>query len=291
MPNEHRVLLGWRDGRLYGVDEVRSGLACNCLCPACKAPLIAKKGRKVRHHFSHHQRESCTWANETALHLLAKSLLQRAAFLTTPAVRIPRYAEALYPVQVQSIRRVWCERRYGQQRPDLAVILSNGQWLNIEIAVTHFTPAKKIAFYRKRHWNAIEIDCSDLIDYPQNREAFTWHLQQRLLHGADYKKWLYHHQQALFLRKLQQMAERRKVRHYPWGQRHFYNVYGCPQQKKIHRTSMGRPVFYASLTQDCWHCPYLLRQQVDETGDQLIPHSILCWGHLQHIFDQEREGA
>lgn len=290
MKNEHRVLLGWRGGRLYGVDEVSSGLACNCLCPACKSPLIARKGRKVRHHFSHYQRNACVWANETALHLLAKSVLERAYSIKTPAVFIPRYPEALSPIKTHNIRRVWCERRYGQQRPDLAVVFSNGQWLNIEIAVTHFTPAKKVTFYRKRHWNAIEIDCSDLVDYPGNREALTRHLQQRLLYGTDHKKWLYHHGQALFLRKLQQLAERRKVRHYLWGQRHFYNVYGCPQQKRHRKTVMGKTVPYASLTQDCWHCPYLLCQQVDASGEHLIPQSILCWGHLQYIFDQEQEG-
>jgi len=290
MKDEHKVLLGWRDGRLYGVDEVPSGLACHCLCPACKSPLIARKGQKVRHHFSHHRKNNCAWANETALHLLAKAVLEQGHVIKTPAVRIPRYPEALYPIRVYDIGRVWCERRYGRERPDLAVILSNGQWLNIEIAVTHFTPAKKVTFYRKRHWNAIEIDCSDLMDYPGNREVLTRLLQQRLLQETDRKKWLYHHGQALFLRKLEQLAERRKVRHYPWGKRHFYNIYGCPQHKRIRKTAMGKRVSYASLTQDCWHCPYLLQQYVDRTGEQLVPDSILCWGRLQYLFDQEQEG-
>ena len=42
------------DGRLLHIDDVPSGLACDCICPGCSRPLVAKKGRLQAHHFAHH---------------------------------------------------------------------------------------------------------------------------------------------------------------------------------------------------------------------------------------------
>ena len=74
------------DGKLVHIDDVPNGTKCNCICPSCKAPLIAKnKGNKEiergkMHHFAHQSGYNCTSAYETMLHLLAKEKI-REAFL------------------------------------------------------------------------------------------------------------------------------------------------------------------------------------------------------------------
>jgi len=56
---DHRPFAGIGAGLIFGrgpngslvrVDEVASGLACNCVCPAtdCAQPLITSKGKTVR---------------------------------------------------------------------------------------------------------------------------------------------------------------------------------------------------------------------------------------------------
>lgn len=67
------------NGRFVNVDEVRTGQDCNCICPACKEPLVAKNNGLVRvHHFAHQSGTECDLAYESMLHLLAKERVQSA---------------------------------------------------------------------------------------------------------------------------------------------------------------------------------------------------------------------
>ena len=66
--------------QLVHVDDVANGNKCNCICPSCKAPLIAKNKGEKMHHFAHQAGCNCTSAYESMLHLLAKEKI-REAFL------------------------------------------------------------------------------------------------------------------------------------------------------------------------------------------------------------------
>lgn len=69
-------------GELIHVDDVPTGNKCDCFCPACKEPLIAKnQGTKRMHHFSHQSGTECDHAIESMLHILAKEKI-REAFLS-----------------------------------------------------------------------------------------------------------------------------------------------------------------------------------------------------------------
>lgn len=46
------------DGKLVYVDDVPNGNKCGCFCPACKEPLMAKKGEKRRHHLLISQKQN-----------------------------------------------------------------------------------------------------------------------------------------------------------------------------------------------------------------------------------------
>ena len=77
------IPFGLRGDRLYEVDKVERGLACNCVCPdpKCQRPLVARHGTSglVAWHFAHLGDAAgispgCS-GGETALHRFAKQYL------------------------------------------------------------------------------------------------------------------------------------------------------------------------------------------------------------------------
>lgn len=57
------------------IDSVERGLACDCQCPICGEPLIARKGEVNTPHFSHKAKPKCK--SETVLQYLGKQFLYR----------------------------------------------------------------------------------------------------------------------------------------------------------------------------------------------------------------------
>jgi hypothetical protein len=68
------------EGKLVNIEQAESGIKCNCICPACKKPLVAKKGKEREHHFAHSSGNNCEHAYETMLHYLAKEKFQEAFY-------------------------------------------------------------------------------------------------------------------------------------------------------------------------------------------------------------------
>ena len=48
MSSKQRYLIyGLQNNKIINIENVESGLACNCQCPSCGEKLVAKKGKKV----------------------------------------------------------------------------------------------------------------------------------------------------------------------------------------------------------------------------------------------------
>jgi len=265
---------------------VSSGLACDCVCPHCQTPLIAKKGKRNRHHFAHHKKVDCEGSAETILHILGKQILLKTSFLHLPAFTFPRFSEPWIAPRKVFIKRAWCERRYEGARPDLAIILTDKTWLNIELTATNPLSPERIRWYARRRWNVLEIDCSDLLGLSAKKEELYVFLRKRIIGDPQHKYWRYLHQAALKRRQLEQIAIRKRVKHRFYPNRHYYTVSPCPQQKRVWTSAFRQKAYYASLTQDCWHCPYLLRQV---QGKDTFPDAIFCWGHLSEIGSGSRK--
>ena len=60
LTSQLRVPFGLAGGRLF---------ECDCVCPGCKRPVIAKQGSKTPH-VAHEPDEDCAYGLETAVHLL-----------------------------------------------------------------------------------------------------------------------------------------------------------------------------------------------------------------------------
>ncbi len=97
-------------GRLVDVHQVPSGKRCGCVCPSCKAPLIARKGNKKIWHFAHdssseafQELERCSYSFFVSARMMARQLIGDSLEVALPDFEIVlsgQGAESDYPVHV-----------------------------------------------------------------------------------------------------------------------------------------------------------------------------------------------
>ena len=163
-------------GRMRGVREVEQGLACNCVCPGCGRPLVAKKGPVRVHHFAH-QGESCTTGAETALHRMAKQIVADKRRLVEPGRDTPTvFRDAALPDEMY-----WPGRR-----PDV-VLLTESMTLHVEVTVTHRCGPEKLDEIVRKGIPTIELDLSTAY----RRKRLGWTIEQltdRLVHDPAIRR-------------------------------------------------------------------------------------------------------
>jgi hypothetical protein len=129
--------------RLVHISEVTSGLSHECVCPECKAALIARKGQKVRHHFAHYHSTNCQ--PETVVHRIAKRLLAErieAALAGRQDLQIRWKCAHCDDVHsgnlLRRVRSIYVERNFDSCRPDITLCeISDKPIALIEVVVTH----------------------------------------------------------------------------------------------------------------------------------------------------------
>lgn len=157
------------DGRLVTPDVVERGAACGCACPQCEAPLVAKKGDVLRHHFAHAAEGCGMGALETALHKMAKQIIVDAGRLWLPQIAAVFNKGGFFRQEVIQ-KETWysgeavSEVRIGDVQPDV-VITGEGRPVHVEIFVAHAVDAEKRKKLRAAELDTIEID---LARYPRS---------------------------------------------------------------------------------------------------------------------------
>jgi len=234
-----------QDDRLVHVSEVEAGLACKCICPACKETLVAKKGPKVTHHFAHLCGLDCADAFETALHLAAKRVLETHKRMRIPAVTVD-FNSYKKPWVISEERDIYFEQVSVESKlrnvvPDLLVHVE-GRPLAIEIAVTHFVDSLKLRKLADLGLSTLEIDLAEF-----SRNPTLQVLEHEIVFSAQSKQWLYNARVEAIKRKLPLFVERK-----PLIQRGLaLHVDRCPINV---RTWKGKS--YANVVDDCIYCEY-----------------------------------
>ena len=189
---------------MWSPKQVQAGKTCGCVCPACKAPLVAKAVESAfrRPHFAHLGETNCRAGYETALHLRAKEIIAEHLRLALPAWNgeetmpnppsLPHAGGArLYGRRIEFGSRVTqllsaqVEQSCGDYTPDVIGLDDRGPLL-IEIRVTHAVDELKRRRIQSEGQRMVEIDLSKLrleqvvdeallkhwvLDEPSNR---TW---------------------------------------------------------------------------------------------------------------------
>lgn len=169
-----------KEGILVHVDSVPNGNGCGCICPCCKNELCAKNGGEERvHHFAHLGGADCSGGIESALHLMAKNILQEVKSVRLPAIENICKSELLHFDEVDvevydegTSLRPDCIGRYGDK-----II-----W--IEFKRTHAVDKKKKGKIISKRIDCIEIDLKGCDLTPEK-------VKDLLLNQKEKRIWIY----------------------------------------------------------------------------------------------------
>jgi hypothetical protein len=193
---ELTVPFGLKDGALHFVSDVPSGSRCGCICPQCRAPLVARNrpspDRRRVFHFQHASTSACVGGRESAIHRMAKEILARAPTLLLPEWRSGEIAIPALALVVQGTPAMEVPLLEGRLRPD---VLVNGECagttlasLLVEIRVCHAVDGAKRALTKENRLSMIEIDLSDVTD-EQLLDSEAFH--RLVLEETGNRKWIH----------------------------------------------------------------------------------------------------
>jgi len=86
------------NGEWVDVHDVPSGLACDCICPSCETPLVARKGNEREWHFAHapkgvydKTKSECEYSAYVSIALMTKQLFLKCGNVSLPTynIRLP----------------------------------------------------------------------------------------------------------------------------------------------------------------------------------------------------------
>jgi hypothetical protein len=134
------------DGSLIDPFTAERGLACNCVCPGCRQPLMKRQGEIRVHHFSHVGDHSCSNGQTSALLLAAKQVLATQTRIAVPDLVVTVQDPLRFGAPRQKISRVaqvpWkfasaqLERTFGSYRADAFGVRDDGTPGVVEFRVT-----------------------------------------------------------------------------------------------------------------------------------------------------------
>lgn len=175
-------------GRIAHIDDVENGAACQCTCPHCHSPLIAKNGGHERaHHFAHDNFSESSGCAETALHLAAKQIIADYKQVT-----VPPSVESSEFGTIATLEQVWLEHRLENPANSDWIVAdcyatTEGKPFVIEIAVNHRVDQDKAAKLKALNIQAMEIELSDWI-----HQHWTWNeLEEAVLVDPTRRSWIH----------------------------------------------------------------------------------------------------
>lgn len=172
------------DGKLIHVNSVLTGLACKCFCPHCKSELVAKNsGNRKVHHFAHANGSDCVGAIESALHKMAKDILQEHKLIMLPPIQ--RNGTGRQTVFSNVELEVFDKEL--SLRPDCIGYTGNGRYIWVEFKRTHEVDVKKAGKIISAKVDCVEIDLNSCELAPIKVRSFIESSNEK-------RKWIYNHE-------------------------------------------------------------------------------------------------
>lgn len=167
-------------GQMVHVDSVSNGLSCDCHCPYCKEPLMAKHGEIKTHHFAHQSNE-----RQATLKICYQVILYKVAeqiVKTAKHIHAPSYYR-IFPEKDICFTDVRIDGQFERvdKQPDVVATADDGTQYLIEFTFAHKVQHKQPVDYQNT--NCLEIDLTG-----QTLES----LKNFLLYSPESRKWVNH---------------------------------------------------------------------------------------------------
>ena len=166
------------EGRMVHVDSVPRGLRCDCTCPNCHEPLLARHGEKNEHGFAHHS--DTRGANLNICYMVILYKLAEQIIQTKKKIYAPSYY-GIFPEKEIDFVDVKVDSCYemDDKQPDVIATTADGTQYLIEYTFDYKVQHKQAINYK--NLNSPEIDLSR-----QNLET----VERFLLESNTDRKWL-----------------------------------------------------------------------------------------------------
>lgn len=288
---------GLKNGKIVSIDDVESGLACDCVCPACKSTLIARKGADKQHHFAHYNSEDCGKGTETIIHRLSKEIFLNAKSFTTPELKLGNSGIIVFEPMEIPIDDVKLEHRLDDIIPDI-IIESRGKELLIEIAVTHRLCFPKTGKIIEKDFSTIEIYAKYLFNHLYQKGDFfikDTAFQDELINGTTYKYWVHNAKLKKVIKKLKEdyasKYERKTIKFDDYQYLNY--IAPCPANKRFWKSGFNKGKSYAKIDEDCTHCEYCVGMDYKnwtsprcEFNQRSFPVATYCCGNYKDKFQE-----
>lgn len=186
-----RLFYGIRNGIPVSIQEVKRGLACNCVCIHCKERLVARKGDIIIHHFAHVSNSSCKYSFEKSLYYLIRDILDENKCIVLPKL-IAQFKDKQQKLQdaeqvhIDEITFIENETQFPLLQIRIGMNL-------IQIVVIYRNDKNLLTTLKEKQISSIYIDLQAIKTYDYTfRELKTY--INKILQSFDskLKKWIYH---------------------------------------------------------------------------------------------------
>ncbi|GAC14711.1 competence protein CoiA family protein [Aliiglaciecola lipolytica] len=223
-----------KTGELIDVGNVSQGSKCNCICPSCKTPLVARQGEHKEWHFAHSPRKEqkktekpCEFSFAVSIRLMIKQLSEQGLVFLLPAFTgkhtefdapSGRSFEVTYPIANETqvtLQYIEVETKYENSVVDILAKIGS---FELVIYITYKDRVVPDSLYRPTNSNCgvVELDARFLAKEFQEVPTgqYTKALQSYLSENYLGKKWIYHPRKQKTLNQLKKHIKDNKNAYY-----------------------------------------------------------------------------
>lgn len=206
---------------LADVGSVKKGVQCDCICPSCKTPLIARQGEIKEWHFAHQSRSTkqeteapCEYSLGVSLRLMMKQLFEEGAVFYLPeykksfSVPIPgcssSYQQTVTISQEAKVQFDDVAIEHKKEEVLFDLVLTKGKHKLYVFITYKGRPFPEKLIHHKQQDSIIEFNVFALLNAFSETKTGQYKeiLAKFLASSAEGKKWRFHPREVGCLEKI-----------------------------------------------------------------------------------------